>query len=162
MKTIIFVRHAKSSWESSNDTDFDRPLNKRGLNDAPLMASKISALVPSVDIIYSSPANRAITTAIFFAEALNYDTELIVQKPNIYSNGFKFFNEMVVNIDSNFNTILLFGHNPDITSLATFYSGEYFENIPTCGVVCIDFDCDSWKEVKQTEGKIRFINVPSK
>lgn len=160
MKTIIFVRHAKSNWDNPNHSDFDRPLNNRGISDAPIMAKKLKALVPSIDLIYSSPANRAFTTAKIFADAYNYNHETIVKEQAIYVHGLQYFNSIVSSINSNYNTVILFGHNPDITSLATFYTNEYFDNVPTCGVICIDFDCNDWEEVRQINGKIRFFDFP--
>lgn len=160
MKTIILVRHAKSSWDNPDWTDFDRPLNKRGLTDAPIMASIISSHINKPDIFYSSTANRALTTAEFFADAFRINHDEIKKEINIYEKGSKHINSLISSLDDKLNSVIFFGHNPDMTSLATYFTGAYFENVPTCGVVCIDFECDSWAEVKQVNGKLRFFKTP--
>jgi len=84
MKDLYLIRHAKSDWENISQTDFDRPLNKRGLKNAPFMAEILSKKLKSIDEIISSPAKRAISTAVFFAEEFNVDKKKIAQDERIY------------------------------------------------------------------------------
>lgn len=158
MKTILINRHAKSDWNDGSIKDFDRPLNKRGTNDAPIMANRLKNQNIFIDKIISSPANRAITTAKVFAEKLNINE--IQEEIKIYHYGEKFIKENLPKMGNAINTILFFGHNPDFTSLATYYTGELFSNIPTCGIVCIDFEINDWSEIDNQNGKIRFFDYP--
>ncbi|MBX3045319.1 MAG: histidine phosphatase family protein [Candidatus Kapabacteria bacterium] len=162
MKTIIFVRHAKSSWDNQEWTDFDRPLNKRGFHDAPKMADIFSNKIGLKPVIYSSTAKRAITTAEYFADALQIDKNDINMEEAIYHQGMKFINKTIKHLDNNIIAAMFFGHNPDITSLATFFTGNYFENVPTCGIICIDFEVNSWEEVLNHNGNLRFFDYPKK
>lgn len=162
MKKLLLARHAKSSWENPEWTDFNRPLNKRGLKDAPAIAEILKEKNIQVDLIVSSPANRAISTARIFAENLNYEPKNIIEDLNIYEQGTRYIINLVKNLSNELNTVMLFGHNPDITSLNTYFSGEYFENVPTCGITAIDFDIHDWKEVETENGKLQFYEFPKK
>lgn len=160
MKTLILVRHAKSDWKDIELSDFDRPLSKRGLSDAPMMGNILKEKNIKPDIVYASSANRAQTTAKLLTKKLGYLEEDIHLDRNIYSDGPNYIMNMVSKLDNNINTIMLFGHNPDFTYMSSFLSGKHFSNVPTCGVVCIDFEIDSWKEVKNVNGNIRFFEYP--
>lgn len=162
MKTIILVRHAKSDWGNPDLSDFDRPLNKRGSRDAPFMADLIASKGIIPDLIISSPANRAITTAKFFAAALNYNAEKIEQINLIYSAGINTIMELIASLDDKYKTVFLFGHNPVISSLAYNLSGGKVPDMPTCAVSCIDFEINSWNEIIEADGKLRFYEYPKK
>jgi phosphohistidine phosphatase len=162
MKTIIFVRHAKSDWGNPDISDFERPLNKRGLRDAPFMADLIASKGVKTDLIISSPANRAITTAKYFAKALNYDKEQIEQINLIYTSGILSIIEMLASLDNQYKTVMLFGHNPAISSLVFKLSGGKVTEMSTCAVACIDFDIQNWSELNEAEGKLRFYEYPKK
>ncbi|MDC1067633.1 histidine phosphatase family protein [Candidatus Kapabacteria bacterium] len=157
MKKLLLNRHAKSDWGNQSISDFDRPLNKRGLKDAPEMAGRLLNRKIIPDIILSSPALRAITTAKFFSEQYSLEP---IEEENIYSNGMQCLRKILPKLDNKFSTVLCFGHNPDFTSLATFYSGEVFSNIPTCGIVCIEFDTETWENIDQLNGKLIFFDYP--
>ncbi len=162
MKTLVFVRHAKSSWDNPGLSDFERPLNKRGKNDAPFMAKLIASKGIKPDIIYSSPAKRAYTTCKHFAKELNYPKDDIIRKPLIYEYGPNDILRMVEKSDDRNNVIFVFGHNPDTTHMVNFLSGEHIGNVPTCGVACIDFDTDRWDNIREEKGKLRFFEFPKK
>jgi phosphohistidine phosphatase len=162
MKTLILVRHAKSSWDEPHLADYERKLNNRGLRDAPFMGAKIKEKNVKPDLILSSPAVRAFKTACFFAEALDYPIENIVKKELIYEKGPRDILNMINQQDDNLQTIMLFGHNPDLSTL-THYLCDFTEgNLPTCGTVCIDFNTDSWVNVGDEKGKLRFYENPKK
>ena len=162
MKTITIVRHAKSSWDNPDVNDFERPLNARGFADAPIIADRISKLMKLPDLFMSSPALRAKTTAEIFVEKFGVPVSKIVLDKDIYDKGSKYIMEFIKNLDEKIESVIIFGHNPDITSLATYYSGNYFDNIPTCGVICIDFDSNNWQDTFTNNGKIRFYEYPKK
>lgn len=162
MKKLIIARHAKSSWDNPEWTDFGRPLNKRGLKDAPVMAEIIKEMNFKPDIIISSPANRAITTAKIFAEIMGLESNIVTEDRNIYEKGTRYIINMVKNLPDEINTAMIFGHNPDITSLSTYFSGEYFDNVPTCGTIGIEFSITKWEEVELENGKLLFFEYPKK
>lgn len=160
MKTIILVRHAKSSWDDPSWTDFNRPLNKRGLKDAPYMSKLFKGKGIKPEIVFSSPANRAYSTAKFFIEELEIKEETVIKDNNIYEKGSRYIINVLKNLDNNKHSVIVFGHNPDITSLSSYFSGEYFENVPTCGIICIDFEIEKWEEIDKINGKLRFFEYP--
>ena len=162
MKTLLLTRHAKSNWDNPNWLDIERPLNERGLRDAPYIAEVVAKLIVKPDLIISSPAVRAATTARIFATAFEYDHKLIQYDKSIYENGARYIIKMIAKLDDKFNNVFLFGHNPDMTSLYSYFSGDYIDNIPTCGSFCIDFDCTNWKELEDINGKLRFFEYPKK
>ncbi len=162
MKTVIFVRHAKSSWDNSELTDFERPLNKRGLRDAPFMASILATKKIKPDKIISSPAIRALSTARHFAEKLDYSLNHIETNNDIYEKGANGIIKILSNSEDKLNCVMLFGHNPDLHHLVTYLSDLVIDNLQTCAVVCIDFNIDSWADITYSKGKTRFYEYPKK
>ncbi|MBI5326367.1 MAG: histidine phosphatase family protein [Ignavibacteriae bacterium] len=162
MKTLILVRHAKSSWENAGLTDFDRPLNERGLKDAPQMAKLVKDKGVLPDLIISSPAVRAITTSRLFAKEFKYPLKSIQTNEIIYTTGPKEILNMLSMTDDSKNCVMLFGHNPDMTALANYLSDEDIDNLPTAAVLCIDFYIDSWALLTEETGKVRFYEYPKK
>jgi phosphohistidine phosphatase len=161
MKTLILVRHAKSDWGSGSTTDFDRPLNARGKKDAPFMGELIRDKKFKPELILSSPANRAKTTAIEIAKILFYPENKIEFVDRIYNGGNRDILKIINAIDNSINNAMLFGHNPDITSLVTLLSDGFVDNMPTCGVACIDFNIENWNEISDNRsGNLRFFEYP--
>ncbi len=160
MKILTLVRHAKSSWDNPDWSDMERPLNKRGLADAPFMGNIISEKLEKPDMIFSSPAVRAHTTAIEYASAFKMKKEVILIDEGIYNFGKRHIINVVKNLDNALNNVMFFGHNPDITSLSSYFSGEFFDNVPTCGTVSIEFDTDKWSDLVDINGKLLFFEYP--
>ncbi len=160
MKTIILVRHAKSSWKEASLEDHERPLNKRGERDAPHMAKVFCKKNISVDLIVSSTANRALSTANEFAKQLAYNKDQIEREKQLYLAEPNDMMDYVASIDDAINCVMLFGHNPGITWFATILSGHHFENIPTCGIAAVDLKIDQWSDLKEGKGKLLFFEYP--
>jgi len=160
MKTLILNRHAKSDWDHPNLTDFERPLNDRGLKDAPFMAKKFAERGIKVDFLYSSPANRAKTTADFFINELALSNGQYSFEREIYGSGISFIRTTLPTLSSDIDTVMFFGHNPDFTSLVTYYSGQRIGNLPTCGIAIIKFDIPSWSLVNDTNGVLDVFDFP--
>ena len=160
MKTVFFIRHAKSSWSDMSLKDFDRPLNKRGKRDAPMMAEKLQEMGVRPDAIVSSTANRAITTAAHFAKALGIAKGDIVRTPSIYEAYSSTVLKIVQNQPNNWQTILVFGHNPAFTSIANSFEGDYIDNVPTCGIVKVTADIDDWNDLNEKTGKVAEFYYP--
>lgn len=163
MKTIILVRHAKSSWKDPNLDDFDRPLNTRGKRNAPFMGQKLKERQIMPDLMLSSPAQRAKKTAIAIAKAIDYPKKGIKYNDNMYHTSASYLLEMVRGQDDKHDTIMLFGHNPGFNDLADMLLEKNpVHNIPTTGVYCIGFEVDSWKKVREGKGGAIFFDYPKR
>ena len=160
MKTVCFIRHAKSSWSDAMLKDIDRPLNKRGKRDAPFMAKLLRGKQVVADAIISSPANRAFTTATHFAQAMDIKKKDIIVKKGIYEAYADDVIRIVQQTDNAYDTILVFGHNPTFTTLANQFTDEYIANIPTCGITQIAADIESWEEFRAGTGKLVAFYYP--
>ncbi len=160
MKTVYFVRHAKSSWTDSSLKDIERPLGPRGLRDAPFMAKLMSAKGIKPDLIISSPANRALSTAKHFQREFEIADEKLLIKSEIYEA----FPAQVINVvnhsDNDLNTLFVFGHNPAFTSIANLFSDDYIPNIPTCGIFKIDSLVDNWMLLNEGTGRLTEFHYP--
>jgi phosphohistidine phosphatase len=134
--------------------DFDRPLNERGMNDAPKMASFLQKLDVVPDLIVSSPAKRAITTARFFAAVFRISEDEIVLNPDIYEAEPAEILRIVSELPESSSAAMIFGHNPTFTDIANRFSEDIIENVPTCGVVCIRSGADKWNELFEGNSRI--------
>ena len=159
---MFLNRHAKSDWGNPQLKDFERTLNSRGLHDAPLMGKRLSERDPEIDLMISSPANRAITTAKLMAKELGYAVDNIQEEPKIYEAHVSELLRIVNGIDNDYHTVILFGHNPGFTDLADYLTGAGILNIPTCGICKISFDFDDWAEVSAHTGKLEYFDFPKR
>lgn len=148
MKKIVFVRHAKSSWDY-NVRDIERPLKKRGIIDSGLVSNEFKTyrLVP--DKVFSSPAKRAKNTCKIFIENLKIDDKNV----HIVNELYDFSGANVVNFIKSlkdiYKNVMIFGHNNALTSMVNSYGNIYIDNLPTSGLVAIEFDIDNWNELKK-------------
>ncbi len=159
-KTLIFMRHAKSDWSIPGQKDFDRILNNRGFNDAPRMGRRLMEKGIKPDLVISSPAIRAKTTAEYVCEQLNYDIDTIQYDEEVYEASVRSLLLVINNLSDKNNCVLIFGHNPTHTYLAEYLTKEVIGNIPTAGAVCIEFEFDSWQLVSEGTGKMKWFEYP--
>ena len=159
MKTPFLVRHAKSSWEHFGLSDFDRPLNDRGNEDAPTMGKYLRSLDIKPDLILSSPAKRAITTANIIAKEIAY-TKAIQTDQGIYHAGVGELLLILNELDNIQNSIMMVGHNPGFTGFSNNLTGDFIDNMPTCSVCQIAFDLDNWSKVTFGSGRTIFFQYP--
>ena len=162
MKTLYIIRHAKSSWEDPNQDDFDRSLNDRGKRDAPRMGKRLKEKDIRPDLILTSPAKRAFSTAKRIAKVLKYDKDGIKADKRLYHADEEVILSLVQGLKDKHNIVMVFGHNPGLTDFVnSFQSGELdIDNVPTCGVVAFELDIDSWKNAAWGKGKIKFFDYP--
>lgn len=160
MKKLILIRHAKSDWNSDAKTDFERPLNKRGHKDASEMAERLlnKHLIPQ--LLVSSPAVRAYTTAKYFAEAFNIDKKLIKTELEIYEASPSTLLKVINDLDNKYDFVALFGHNPGITNLAISLCDTNVYDMPTCGLILIEFPFDDWKLISKNTGEEKLYDFP--
>ena len=160
MKTLYLTRHAKSSWKNSELDDHDRPLNKRGTRDAPMMGDKLKAMGIYPDMLWSSTALRAKITAQVLAQKLDISYSRIQWKREIYDSDADELLDMIRNADDSEDSLMLFGHNPEFTWLANKLAGTHIENVPTSGIVGIVFEGETWANLSHGHGKLQFFIYP--
>jgi phosphohistidine phosphatase len=144
MRTLYLIRHAKSSWDNPGLRDFSRPLNERGLREAPKMAQMLFSHGVKPDLLVSSPAKRAITTALFFAEKFGVPDEAVQRVEGIYEASERELLRIISALPDAAACICLFGHNNTLTDVANLFSDDFIENIPTCGIVRIESKAERW------------------
>jgi phosphohistidine phosphatase len=145
MKSVLVLRHAKSSWKHPDLTDHERPLNKRGKRDAPRMGRllKREHLVP--DIIISSTAMRARATAEVVAKASSYDGEIVLDK-SLYAAGPEAYLGVIHALSDEYVRVLIVGHNPGLEELVELLTGE-IHLMPTCSLAHVKFRVNKWSEI---------------
>ncbi len=147
MKKIILVRHAKSSWKE-NVIDHERPLNTRGMNDVQLVSkSLIGQLKP--DLILCSDAVRTRLTANAFVTNHQFSNEIFELNPNLYDFSGNNLLEVIKSCPKHVNELMVFGHNHAVTSFVNSYGNIHIDNVPTCGVIIIEFNIESWDALNQ-------------
>lgn len=162
MKRLYLIRHAKSSWAEPGLDDFDRPLNRRGQADAPFMGQRLARYGVHPDRIVASPAKRARKTARIIAEAVGVNEKLIDLDAALYMAEIPVLLQAIARVPDSHEELAVVGHNYGITDLAEWLTGRSIGNIPTCGVVAIEFDCPSWSDLKEGSGRLLFFDYPKK
>lgn len=155
MKTLYLIRHAKSDWNNPALSDFDRPLNKRGLRDAPFMAKKLIELNFNPGLIVCSPAKRTITTSELIS---NRTSTFYVD--TIYEASLSDLTNIINTLPYEHTEIAIIGHNPSITMLSNYLTNDYIDNMPTCSVVKIELEIDNWNEVIEGIGTKKYFIYP--
>jgi phosphohistidine phosphatase len=146
MKTLILIRHAKSSWKHPGLPDRLRPLNKRGQRDAPVMGERLAKREIEPDSIISSPATRAMLTAETIAREIGYPEDDIRVDERLYGASAFELIEIIQELDDAADCVMFLGHNPGLTDLANDLGCD-IDNVVTCGVVELEFDVDSWRHI---------------
>jgi phosphohistidine phosphatase len=154
MKTLFLIRHAKSSWADTALPDKDRPLAKRGRRDAPKMGKRLAKREVKPDLILSSPARRALTTAEIIAKKLDYKFKNIVVDDRLYAGTVHGLLDVIHKLGGKPERVMLFGHNPELTELAHRLSSE-ITHMPTCAVAEFTFNAKSWSNI----GKAKLAKV---
>lgn len=160
MKTLYIIRHAKSSWKDETLSDFERPLNSRGFRDAPFMGKRLAEYDSNPDVILSSPAKRAIETAKIIADEVGYNKDQIQMDEALYLASVSTLLEAIRGISDENETAYIFGHNPGMTMLVNLLTNYVIDNLPTCGIACVIFEADSWRDVGENRGSLRSFDYP--
>lgn len=162
LRSLTLIRHAKSSWDHPELQDFDRPLNPRGLRNAPMMGKRLAAAGYRADTIISSPARRALMTAESIAAEIGFDPDNIVQNPLVYGAGPGALTEVLTGISERFRHAVLVGHNPGITHLCNFLCDSRIDSLPTCSIARIEFGDLAWEDVPRQKGHLIEFDYPRK
>lgn len=160
MRLLTLVRHAKSSWDYPELSDFERPLNERGRRDAPLMADKLRKYPPRPDRLVSSPALRAITTAYVFADALGIAHADVMIQPRIYEASSGALLKIIHGFDDGDRHIMMFGHNPGFSELAHRLGRCDFDEMSTCAVARFELTLKTWGDASDDCGKLARYGYP--
>ncbi len=158
MKTLYIVRHAKSSWEYEGIQDIDRPLKKKGINDAYLISSILQKKIETPSVFVSSCANRALHTAMIFSYSFNYPLSNLKISKSLYSFSDGYLIKTVMALDNGFDSAIIFSHDHGISDFVNKFGSKKINHVPTSGVVAIEFKTKHWKNIKL--GKTLFTEFP--
>ncbi|WP_111709480.1 SixA phosphatase family protein [Lutibacter citreus] len=148
MKTLYIVRHAKSSWTYKGIKDIDRPLKKRGINDAYLISNVLNKKIATPDVFISSCANRALHTGMIFSYTFNYPLANLRISKSLYNFSDGYLIKTVKALDDSFDSAIIFSHDHGINTFVNKFGSKEIDHVPTCGVVGIKFDTNHWKNIK--------------
>src|SRR5690606_9686596 len=157
MKKLILIRHGKSSWEMPIE-DHERPLTNKGIKNSNFIFDKIQENLPERFLIWSSTAKRAHDTAKVFNERLNIPQELTVLKAELYTLDSLHLSKVIKNCEDSVTSLIIFGHNNAITDFVNKFGNKYIENVPTSGVVILEFEEENSNNIK--DGKITQTMFP--
>ena len=148
MKTLYIVRHAKSSWEYEGIKDIDRPLKKRGIKDAYLIANELKEKITKPDAFISSCANRALHTGIIFCNVLDFPMANLKISKSLYSFSDGYLVKTIKALDDAYSSAIVFSHDHGINTFVNLFGSEPIAHVPTCGVIGLKFDTKHWKNIK--------------
>jgi phosphohistidine phosphatase len=148
MKKLVLVRHGKSSWEYSV-SDRDRPLKERGINDGLLVSSEFASQNIQIDAAYSSPANRALHTCTIFMRQMGFPLNKLKLTDDLYDFSGDSVLDFIRSLDDSLGSAMIFGHNHAFTHIANSLGNIYIDNVPTTGLVEIDFNLGQWSKVSK-------------
>jgi phosphohistidine phosphatase len=162
-RTLVMIRHAKSSWANPLQSDYERPLNERGEQEAPMMGARLKALGIIPDLVIASTAKRAKQTAKKIAVAIGYDVEKIRWEDKLYHCIPSVFEETIYETDDAFKTIFIVAHNPGITEFINQLASDFsIDNMPTCGVAGAHIDAEEWNQFASANRKVFLFEYPKK
>ena len=163
MKTVYLLRHAKSSWSSPELDDLERPLNKRGMRNATAMGERFGESEHLPELLISSPALRARSTAVLFASACGFPVEKIVEQPNLYFSGTGAIEDIIASQDDRYQSLMLVLHNPDINAFVnSISSAPCINNVPTSGLVKLFSDIYHWRDWSSSDAQFEYFDYPKK
>ena len=162
MKTLYLVRHAKSSWKDARLQDHDRPLNKRGEQDAPRMGKRLGRRRPKPEVIISSPAVRAKSTAKILAAEIGFPKSGIIVDGLIYAAGPEDLVSVIRGLDNAVDCVMLVGHNPALTQLVNSLAHCDIANVPTCGLAVLEFRIHAWHDIDRVRAELVDFDYPKK
>jgi len=160
-RQLFLIRHAKSSWSDSSLRDIERPLNKRGNRDASFMAELLKEKNIKPDLILSSSSVRTRSTAQYFVDQLMKAHQAFKIESRLYEASASTILNVINGTPVNVSVLMLFGHNPGLTSLHNFISAHYIDNIPTCGICCYSISAD-WRQIKEKSCELEYFEYPKK
>ena len=159
-RRLTLLRHAKSSWDDDGLADRDRPLNQRGVRDAPLMGQRLKARGARPTLMVTSPAVRARQTAQIIAREIGYPQEFLQREEELYLASPEQILAVLARQESSFRDVIVCGHNPGLTELANRLTGAGIDNVPTTGLVVLGLEVGSWSDLDGTRGELLLFDYP--
>ncbi len=163
MKYIHFLRHGKAEPYSFEKQDFIRDLTTRGEQNCQQISQILLRTQILPELIIASPANRTLQTAQLFAETLGFNKDQIITMDFLYDYvGVETITRILSTLNDAQNVLMLVGHNPWVSNMASAYTNDFFQDLPTTGLVCLSFEVDHWKDIEARSGKVHFFEYPKK
>ncbi len=159
-RDLVLIRHTKSNWGDFSLPDFDRPIKKDRVDDAKQMASHLKALKLQPELIVCSPAKRTRQTAEYFCDKLKYDEGKILFDKRIYESTPEDILQVVHEVEASVKSLVVIGHNPSLTYFANLFIEEKIDELPTTGVVWIEFETPDWELYRSNRGKLKYFLTP--
>jgi len=160
MKLLFLVRHAKSSWDDPTLDDHQRPLNPRGMKNAPEMVHRLNAWQTGPQLIVSSSALRAAQTAYFFSQGLAGQPKLETRSELYTESAFELL-DFIKDSPAQVDRLMIVCHNPAISDLVNMLGLEA-DNIPTCGVAVFGFEVDCWQAIVSEPVSTLYYDFPKR
>ena len=160
MKTVYIVRHAKSSWDSFDVADHERTLLPVGIKKTKKIIAFLNDKNVEAELIISSSAVRARETAKLIADGIGYNSDLIVKNKALYHAYADDIYTELFSVDNSVNSVMIVAHNPTLTDFVNDFVEPEIMNLPTSGVVCVNFDTDSWENIANAKFKVNFVVFP--
>ncbi|MBC2844869.1 SixA phosphatase family protein [Winogradskyella flava] len=157
MKILTLVRHGKSSWEFDVSDD-KRPLKSRGRSDAKLVANQFINNNQLPQMVFSSPAKRALETCKIFTQTIGFSENSVIIEDDLYDFGGENVIKFVKSLSNEIDDVMIFGHNHAFTSIANIFGDTYIDNLPTSGLVRLNFEINKWEDLEK--GRTEYIIVP--
>ena len=161
-RRLFIIRHGKSSWDNEGLDDIDRPLAERGTRNAYDMAQRLSELGLVPDLMLSSPASRALNTALIMSRVWALDPDALQIHDPLYDAHVKEIEQVVASAPHDVLNLAIFGHNPSFTIYANQFLDEPLDNLPTAGVVIVTLKASGWKEISRTHVQETFLDYPKR
>lgn len=159
-KNLVLLRHAEAVAYAAGKTDHQRPLTPHGNQQAHTMSQTLDSLGFKPDLIYSSNAQRTTTTAEIFAQKLNYPTKNIIFDVSIYESTLEVMLYAINKLETQHQNVLMIGHNPTISYLIEYLTGQSIAGMPTCGAASIVFEVAEWAHVSADTGVLAWLKQP--
>ena len=151
-KKLIIVRHSKSSWKDLSLDDFNRPLNKRGKEDGPIISNYLSKKTNFIDFLHSSSSVRTFETSKFFTERIKFGK--VKYDDNLYHSSSGSILNLIKNYSNEYSSVMLIAHNPGLTHLINQITNISLDNLPTTGLAEIHFSCNKWNEISSKNSNL--------
>ena len=161
-RRLFIIRHGKSSWDFDGLADVDRPLAKRGLRNAEEMAKRLmdKNLVPQ--LLLTSPASRALYTALIMSRTWDLGPEQLQIRETLYTSSMKDIVKVVASVSAEQTSLAIYGHNPGFTAYGNTFLKFPLDNLPTAGVVVVTLDSKSWSGIGKKHVKETYVDYPKR
>ncbi len=160
MKTLLLIRHAHASWQHAGLQDHERPLTAEGIAAAESIGGTLKEKTGTPSLVISSPAVRALDTAIILAKALDYSRHEILIESKVYHGHTDELHSLIAGLPNDQDMVMITGHNPTITQLANSFMPEKIDYMPNAGVACVQFDAQAWEEIALAPAYTLFVLRP--